>query len=491
MQRRARGFILALDPSRSIGREERQRTDSTTAVVFSVPSGSLAGIKYDVYVEEDNTWVCGPCPDYRENHRPCKHIYEIVDRFYPEIAPPPPDPAYMTAFNAGGQFYRGVPRSPVSYFEYEDGLSESTRRDHALQIEDDRVAELLEDLVPVVNAAFPVVLGRGRRSLTPGEKVMAMVLRSQHTKSMRKFQSHLAELEEEGRLRFGPCKTSLVRYNGSTDTTRYLIEAYRIVIAPYRMLERHVIVDATGFSPRLVSNWLDHSAAVAQQLPLLDYRPETVWLKLHVIIGRISKVIIGFRLTPSSGPMSADATLFPYLLDDIMMNGFEPQFVIGDNIYLTPDNFEAARQHGAFLINPLRPRNWNAKTNTARGVAKHMAEFMEANPELALELTRARQAIEGIFSTEKNDDNHLAAAGTKLERKAMRAAAVKALEANPELAGVLTDVENGLYVSRMNEILIRMIRQVLRRTVNMELRWNRRVSYRRGTMFGPVRDVVA
>ncbi len=36
----------------------------------------------------------------------------------------------------------------------------------------------------------------------------------------------------------------------------------------------------------------------------------------------------------------------------------------------------------------------------------------------------------------------------------------------------------------------RAIRQVLRQTVQMELRWNRRISYTKASVFGPVRETV-
>ena len=48
----------------------------------------------------------------------------------------------------------------------------------------------------------------------------------------------------------------------------------------------------------------------------------------------------------------------------------------------------------------------------------------------------------------------------------------------------------GLYTARVNEMLARAIRQVLRQTVHMELRWNRRISYTKGSVFGPVRETV-
>lgn len=267
------------------------------------------------------------------------------------------------------------------------------------------------------------------------------------------------------------------------ETLAYLAEAYRLAVTPYTDLERVLLADATGFSSRLVSNWLDHSTAENEGRAVTNYRDETMWLKFHAVVGRVSHAILGFRLTPPRGAMSADATLFSYLLDDVVRAGFAPQFVGADNIYLTPANWEACRNHDAYLVCPEKGRNRSKKTGQPIGVGKQMAELRAMFPETVEELKRARQAIEGVFSVEKRDDNHLAAAGTKKERQAFR----NALAGNPEIADVINDVEYGLYVSRLVEIYVRAIRQVLRRTVNMELRWKCQISYQHGTKFPVLR----
>ncbi len=219
---------------------------------------------------------------------------------------------------------------------------------------------------------------------------------------------------------------------------------------------------------------------------ITDYREETMWLKFHAIVGRQSHAILGFRLTPPRGPMSADATLFPYLLEDLIGRAFEPRFIVADNIYLTQANWDAAEHHGAQLVCPRKGRNASKKTGEPTGVARRMKALEQQVPEAIAELKRARQAIEGVFSVEKRDDNHLAAIGTKIERQKFKSA----LAGKTEIAGVVSDVEYGLYVSRLNEIFVRVIRQVLRRTVDMELRWNTTISYRRGTRFPTTREVL-
>jgi Transposase DDE domain len=481
-QRRARGFLLAQDTTRRIERVERTTPDGKAMVLFRVPSARLPEVFYDVYALDNGRWICGGCPDFAARFEPCKHIYEVLDRFYPDSALPPPDERLLTAWNAGGGHYRGAYRQPPLPFVYDSGPAESTRKDHALEEEDVRLPELLADLASVLDEQLRVVR-RGHPSLSPGQRVLAMVMRVQHEKSMRKFRPTGRELEAAGLLRFGPSKSTLVRYNGSLDTLAYVARAYEAVVEPFTDLERILIADATGFSSRLVANWLDHSTAEAERRAVTDYRDETVWLKLHALVGRHSHAILGFRLTPPRGPMSADATLLPYLLEDAVAAGFAPQYVPCDNIYLTAANWGEARRHGAWLVCPEKGRNRSRKTGEPIGVAKEMARLRAAFPELVEELKRARQAIEGVFSVEKRADNHLGAVGTKDERRAFR----NALAGHPGIAGVVSDVEHGLFVSRLVEIYVRMIRQVLRRTVAMEHLWGVRISYQRKTKFPLVR----
>ena len=69
---------------------------------------------------------------------------------------------------------------------------------------------------------------------------------------------------------------------------------------------------------------------------------------------------------------------------------------------MAAESYQAALEEGVQLVGPLRPKNFD-RQGLPRGVAKRMHAFASQSPELYDELTRARQAIEGIFSTEKKE----------------------------------------------------------------------------------------
>jgi hypothetical protein len=235
--------------------------------------------------------------------------------------------------------------------------------------------------------------------------------------------------------------------------------------------------------------------------PPTDYRVNTEWFKVHVIVGRISKAILGWAMTPERGEGVGDPSLLKPLLLAVKGRGFEPNHLVGDNAYITPATYQAALEQGVQLVGPLKPRNYD-KDGLPRGIAQRIHAFALVNPNLYDELTAARQAIEGVFSADKHVDNHVASIGSQEEPDAHAAI----LQQAQDLAGDETvDADQretevkrlkdeaaamALYRARVNEMLARAIRQVLRQTVQMELRWNRHISYARGSVFGPVREIV-
>jgi len=471
---------------------------------YAVPSARRPDLTYHVFVDEDDRWVCTPCADFAQRQRACKHIYEVVDRFHPEIAPPAPEVfAPVPAAEPGEEMYQFARRSPRIWHPYLEGPAESTRHDHALMVEDVRVEALLEDLAGVLNGRHPQKVGVGRPTLPPGDRVFVMAHRAQLERSLRKYHVHGRRLAAEGKIAFAPVKTSMVKYLALTETSDLLDEAHLEVVAPYTLMERDFIIGATGFSPQAVSNWCDRQKALRMQARTgrptrLDYRKGTEWYKIHAVIGRESHAIVAFMLTPDHGEQTADVALYPQLLELLLAAGFDPRYIIADNAYLSRENWnETARltEGRARLHTPLRGRNLDPRTHLPRGVARLVKEFSDANPQLADEIERARNIIEGMFSTEKGhgSENRFYAAGSKAERENRRALkhrlATDAEAAADENLRFL-EAQAGLYISRENEMRIRVLRQVLRRTVAMEMLYNRRISYRRGSRFGPVREIV-
>jgi hypothetical protein len=452
---RIRGALLAENPHRKI---EVVMGDDRS--MYAVPSATDSNVTYTVFIDEDGQWVCIPCPSFKDRQKPCKHIYEVLYRFFPSAAAKPPESELEQVRNAG-QAYQTARRFPIQHYQYEDGLAESTRKDHALMTQAPRFEELLLDLGEAVDRQFAIPTGRGRRELTPGERVIALVLKYYQRKSIRVFNPEITRLASEGKLSFSVRKSTIIKYSSRGETLTALETAFNIAIQPFCQ-ETKFIVDSTGLSNRFVSNWIN------KKYKQEDIRPDTQWLKWHALIGWESKAILAYRLTPGEGSNTGDASNLEPLMKFIAESGFDNrEYVIADNIYLFPKFFKQAQSYDLKLIGPLKGRNFT-KAGVPRGYIQEVADFRERYPEEHDYLCRKRSIVESLFSVDKRKSNRFAAIGTEAERK--------------------TALENPLFMSRRIEMACRVIRQVLEKTVEQELLRNRTVSYRNKTIFSHVRE---
>jgi len=266
-------------------------------------------------------------------------------------------------------------------------------------------------------------------------------------------------------LRILPTKNTIITYMQSPETTRLLQRAFVITLAPFRLMEQDIIVDSSGFSPRFFESWLvvgfDESS-----------RAGTRWFKVHVAKGRSSQAILAFIMTPCDGVTSADIVNLMPLVNAVIASGFDPRFVIADNIYLTKELIEAVAGVGARLVGPLKPRNIGRNGEGYESI-RPIWDFSQAHPELYDELIRDRQPIEGVFSLMKREDGRVASIGTSEERQ---------LEKDGD--------HDGLFVSTINEMWIRIILYNLRRINLQERLRNRRISFANGSVFSHVREIV-
>ena len=352
---------------------------------------------YDTFVDSDGRWMCSPCPDF-DGDKWCKHIYEVLYRFHPGVAAEP-DPQVLRDVlmkNGGKDWYRAARRFPRMPYDYEDGPAESTSNDNALEAMDERIPKLVKELAVRLNRRFAKT-GVGRHGIGAGDRVAQMVLRQLDRKSIRRHKPALRRLAAEGILRSVPSKSSRSAWNTEEKTTEQLEATFVLAVRAFRLMEEEVIIDSSGFSPFFVANWRDSNYGEN------NFRPGTMWFKIHVIVGRRSGAILGFAVTPYRGAgVTDDANLLP-LIEDLQARGFElVHTVIADNIYLTDANIKGCEALGIRLVGPLKPRNYDKKTGLPRKAIKVIDQFAKQNPELSDELNRVRSKIEGVFSNLKH-----------------------------------------------------------------------------------------
>jgi hypothetical protein len=399
--RRIRGWLLSQNSLRLVS-----VVSAADRPIYRVPSETRPGIAYDVFFDEDGAMVC-VCPDFAARHKHCKHCIEVLYRFYPALAPAAPTSKELAKVGPS-EMYANARRFKRAPFLYKEGLAESTRRDHAIANEGQRIEEHLLDAAGLLNARYPQ-RGAHRHALAAGDRVLAFVLRDYHRKSYRKLPSLLMPFSAAAEIAFVPSKSTLIKYMQAEETLSYLRDAYLLTTAPFTLMEQDVIVDASGISPFYFESYraVKYGGHVS---------PETKWFRMHIAIGRISHAVLGFSLTPSDGGGTGDITHLPGILDSVQAAGFELRYVIADNGYLDRERIDDVDRRGARLICPLKGRN-HKSDGSAKDDLLPLSMFASRYPEIYDELTRARQAIEGIFSTEKRHSNRLVSIGTKDERE--------------------------------------------------------------------------
>jgi hypothetical protein len=462
--RRLRGWRMAQNKHRSIRQDKKE--DGTS--LYYVPSDSHPGVMYQVY-KINGKWYCANCPDYKNGHDECKHIVETLYRFFGFSVIDPPSQELLERFQPTKDWYANVPRFPHVPFQYKEGPAESTRRDHAIESEDKRVATLATEAGFILDERHKPVYNSkgGRPSFTPGNIVTHTVIRQQARKSIRRFAKDSKDLTAKGALAIAPCRNTISKYASDPKTGIYMADAFQLSVHPFSTMETDVLIDSSGFSSFYVSCWRDSVYG------RMNMRKGTRWFKLHIAVGRLTKAILGFVITECFGDESADIAQFTPLLDMLVARGFDLRYVVADNIYLTEDNIASARSHGCTLVGPLKPRNFLKKTGKPSNTIKAIYDFKVNNPDLNSELCRARQAVEGVFSVEKRRSNRVASIGTKEER---------ALEAE----------HNGpfVYTSRQHEFMARMIRYNLAAINREEHLRDRPISLTKGSVFSHIRETV-
>lgn len=189
-------------------------------------------------------------------------------------------------------------------------------------------------------------------------------------------------------------------------------------------------------------------------------------------MGRLSQAILAFTTTPCDGEESADVANLMPLVKAVIGSGFDLRFVIADNVYINKKLVEGVAGVGARLVGPLKPRNYDSRSKVNSGV-RPVWEFAIAEPELYDELVRARQPIEGLFSLMKRERGRIASIGTAEER---------ALEKSAK--------HDGLFVSKMNEMWIKVVMRNLLRIVLEERLRDHRISFAKGSVFSRTRERV-
>jgi transposase len=185
--------------------------------------------------------------------------------------------------------------------------------------------------------------GAGRKPHLLRDAVFAAVMKVYTTLSGRRASTDIERCEERGHLDRAVHCSSVFRTMEDPATTPVLVRLIEDSAAPLAEVENaagQFAQDSTGFSTVTYDRWFDQRHG--------KLRAEHAWVKLHVMVGTLTHVVTGVRVSSE-----ADCPLLPALLTQTART-FRVREVSADKAYLSKKNLEAIEAVGAVPFIPFK-----------------------------------------------------------------------------------------------------------------------------------------
>jgi len=354
-------------------REERGRQLASTAQIrrvgrrWAVPSQTSASERYLVDVEGA---TC-TCPDYelhgQSRQRQCKHQHAVLFWI-----------AWGRDVGEDGSVTETVTLKRKTY-------PRPWRQVNAAAVHE---REYVERLLAALCAGIPQPArkpGPGRKPLPIADLVFACVLKVFLAMSNRRAQSDLRESAARGNVRTVGHFNAISDFLAEPSSTEILTSLVEQSAAPLCMIENgQYAIDSTGFSTVTYDRWFD------QKHGKLNARHE--WVKLHVMVGTVTKAITSARVT-SEG----DCPQLPALFERTRAH-HDVREVSADKAYSSVDNHNVLETFGVEVFIPFKV---NAVVNPRAPVwSRHLVEF-QLHQERFLEHYHRRSNVETVFAMMK------------------------------------------------------------------------------------------
>ena len=234
----------------------------------------------------------------------------------------------------------------------------------------------------------------GRRPFSLREKIFCMFTYCYCGYSSRRAISELEIARRRGLIPKTPHFNSILNMFRDQSLTRILHNLVEISALPLKAIEKNASVDGSGFSISSFDRWFDFRTQ--------GYKTKKEWIKLHLIVGNLTNVIIS---TGVSEGTANDSPFLPDLVKNATKN-FPLQEISADKAYSSRNNLQVIAAAGAI---PFIPFKSNAKANP-KGCKlwRDMYEFFHDNKEEFEKHYHQRSNVESAyFMIKRNYRNNL------------------------------------------------------------------------------------
>ena len=329
-------------------REERARQIAKMGGIrrlgkqFVVPS-QTPGADLQSYLVDLGAQTC-TCPDFELRRQPCKHVQAV---------------AFWLALENGVS--DAGPIAPPTVPARKTYRQNWTAYNAAQTSEKARVELLLKTLCEGI-AQPPRKAGPGRPSIPLRDPIFGATMKVYSTVSGRRASTDIRDCAERGSMTTVPHYNSLFRTMEDPATTAILTSLIEASAAPLAEIENvagQFAQDSTGFSTVTYDRWFDQKHG--------KLRAQHTWVKLHIMIGTVTNVVTGVRVSDEG-----DCPLLPELLAQTGRR-FTVREVSADKAYLSKTNLEAIDAVGAVPFIPFKINS--VPSNTSPHWRKMWAHF--------------------------------------------------------------------------------------------------------------------
>ena len=189
-------------------------------------------------------------------------------------------------------------------------------------------------------------LGRGRPRLPLRELVYNAALATYTTQSGRRATNARVDAAELGLVDWVPSHATIARHVNTPALTPVLQDLIQKSATPYRSMERMFAVDSTGVSTNVNDvDWNTRKHGNGKRTK------NTVWTKLHIMIGVKSHIITAAYATESE---VGDSVVYEPLLNDTAKWFPTIEGVCADKAYLSRYNIKVTDEVGGYLYVPFK-----------------------------------------------------------------------------------------------------------------------------------------
>ena len=239
---------------RAIVLADRGGIISLGAGVYQCPSQTYIGAVYQMEFYPETKQISCSCLDYASRRRTyCKHgraLMRSAKAAGLDLTTIPSGPVpradIVTSSITNLEFFKDSVRRPLPVIKYDKGPSERTRRHHAYLEMDQRVPELLADLLE--SHKEKRVPKRGGQKLLREQRALTVVFRTFCNKPLHDVSQLLRKLVERGYIEWAPKPNAISEYVHDPEMTQILKECLARSARVVRNLETIVCLDSSGIS---------------------------------------------------------------------------------------------------------------------------------------------------------------------------------------------------------------------------------------------------